>query len=64
MLAKGLRVDSFETDSQLVSKAINDAMPVLIIDSVISNIKSLLLELGSGSCHFIPRSGNEAAHTR
>ena len=63
VLTSGLRVERVETASLIVSKAINDVMSISVIDSVVSDIKSLLLEIGDGTCHFIPHSGNEVAHT-
>ena len=63
MMANGLRAAYVETDCLVVSKAINNDISIPVIDSVISDINSLLLELGSGSCHYIPRAGNEVAHT-
>ena len=46
----------------MVSKTINDAMPISVINSVVSDIKSLLLELSGGSCHFISVRKTEVAY--
>lgn len=51
-----------ETDCRLAALAINSSSPPLGVASVIDEIK-LFYEIGGGSCRFIPRQGNKAAHT-
>ena len=47
----------------MVSRTINDQTLASVIDYVIFDIKSLLFELGGGTCHFASLKGNVVAHT-
>ena len=57
---RGLQVHCVESDSLV---AIYKYSSNSILDSIISYIRCLLIELGGGSCDYIPRQGNVVAHS-
>ena len=63
MLINGLQAKYVETNYLVLSRAINNAISIPVIDSIISDIKSFLSKLGGGSCYYVPRTGNVVAHT-
>ena len=58
----GLQCIDVESDCLLAVQSVSKSIPS-VINSVLHDIRDLFVELRGGSCSYIPRSCNIAAHT-
>ena len=58
-----LSIREVESDCLVTVQVINKVYVSLLLDSIANDIRKLLSEHGDGSCHYISRQRNVAAHT-